>query len=59
MRILAEIQIVGVENVLRIADVAVGMAFFVIGFVACFAVTALLIRNAIKRRLALEAELQD
>lgn len=59
MRILAEIQIVGVENVLWIADVAVGMAFFVIGFVACFVVTALLIRNAIKRRLALEAELQD
>lgn len=59
MRILAEIQIVGVENVLWIADIAVRMAFFAIGFVACFAVTALVIRNAIKRRLALEAELQD
>ena len=59
MRILAEIQIVGVENVLWIADIAVGMAFFVIGFVACFVVCALVIRNAIKRRLALEADLQD
>ncbi len=59
MRILAEIQIVGVENVLQITDVAVGTVFFVIGFVARFAVTAFVVRNAIKRHLALEAELRD
>ena len=59
MRILAEIQIVGIENVLWFADVAIGIVFFIIGFVVCFAVTALVVRNAIKRRLALEAELQD
>lgn len=59
MRILAEIQIVGIENVLWIADIAVGMVFFSIGFIAYFVVCALVIRNAIKRRLALEAELRD
>lgn len=58
MRMLAEIQIVGIENVAWGGDVAIGAVFFIMGFVLGFAAMALVIRDAIKRRHELERELQ-
>lgn len=59
MRIVAEIQIVGTENVAWLGDVAIGVVFFAIAFVAGFCVIALTINDAIKRKHAIERELQD
>lgn len=59
MRILAEIQIVGIESVAWGGDLAIGVVFFGMGFVLGFGAMALLIHDAIKRRRELEDELQD
>lgn len=57
MRILAEIQIVGLKNVAWFGDLAIGMVFFIMGFVVGFVAIALTMRDAIKRRQELEREL--
>lgn len=59
MRILAEIQIVGIESVAWGGDLAIGVVFFGMGFVLGFGAMALLIHDAIKRRRELERELWD
>ncbi len=59
MRILAEIQIVGIENVAWFGDLAIGVVFFFMGFVVGFVAISLTINDAIKRRRLLEDELQD
>lgn len=59
MRILAEIQIVGIESVAWGGDLAIGVVFFGMGFVLGFGAMALLIHDAIKRRRELERELWE
>lgn len=59
MRILAEIQIVGIENVAWFGDLAIGVVFFLMGFAIGFVAISLTINDAIKRRRLLEDELQD
>lgn len=59
MRVLAEVQIVGLENVMWFGDAAIGMVFFIMGFVLGFAFIALSIRDAIKQRRAQEAEWEE
>lgn len=59
LRILAEIQIVGVENVMWFADIAIGGVFFTMGFVLCLAFVGYAVHDAIKRRRKLESELED
>lgn len=59
MRIIAEIQIVGIGNVAWLGDFAIGIVFFGIGFVVGFCAIALTIHDAIKRRREIERELED
>lgn len=59
MRILAEVQIVGFGNVMWLGDLAIGLFFFVLAFVLCFAFFSLSIRDAIKQRRKIESELED
>lgn len=59
MRIMAEVQIVGLENVAWMGDLAIGVIFFIMGFLVGFAAITLTIHDAIKRRRALESELED
>lgn len=59
MRILAEIQIVGIENVAWFGDLAIGVVFFFMGFVVGFVAISLTINDAIKRRRCSKTELQD
>lgn len=59
MRVLAEIQIVGVENVAWFGDIAMGVVFFGMGFALGFLFTALAIREAIRRRRELEDEMEE
>ena len=59
MRIVAEVQIVGLENVAWMGDLAIGIIFFIMGFLVGFAAITLTIHDAIKRRRALESELED
>lgn len=59
MRILAEIQIVGIGQVAWLGDVAIGIIFFIMGFAIGFVAIALSIREAIKRRYEIEAELDE
>lgn len=59
MRIVAEVQIVGLENVAWMGDLAIGIVFFIMGFLVGFAAITLTIHDAIKRRRALESELED
>ncbi len=59
MRILAEIQIVGMEGICWTGDLAIGAVFFGMGFAVGFAAIALTIHSAIKRRHELEHELED
>lgn len=58
MRILAEIQIVGVGNVAWFGDLAIGVVFFGMGFILGFAAFALTVHDAIKRRRELDRELE-
>ena len=58
MRILAEVQIVGLAEVAWLGDLAIGIVFFAIAFglgLACF---ALVFHDAIKRRQQMERELE-
>lgn len=59
MRVLAEIQIVGVDNVAWLGDFAIGVVFFGMGFVLGFLFTAVAIREAINRRRELECEMEE
>ena len=59
MRVIAEIQIVGLGDVMWFGDFAIGIVFFVVGFVLCFAAISYTIHDAIKRRLAIEDGLYD
>lgn len=59
MRIVTEVQIVGLENVAWMGDLAIGIVFFIMGFLVGFAAITLTIHDAIKRRRALESELED
>lgn len=59
MRILAEVQIVGVEHVAWVGDIAIGVVFFIMGFALGFGAFALTIHDAIKRRRELDRELLD
>ncbi|MEY8562701.1 hypothetical protein AALA21_06540 [Eggerthellaceae bacterium 3-80] len=59
MRIVAEIQIVGFNNVAWLGDLAIGAVFFMIGFAVGFVAVALSIQSAIKRRKQIESELGE
>lgn len=59
MRVLAEVQIVGFENVMWLGDLAIGLFFFMLAFVLCFVFFALSIQDAIKQRRKIESELED
>ncbi len=58
MRIVAEIQIVGLDHVAWLGDLAIGVIFFGMGFALGFAAIALSIHDAIKRRREIERELE-
>lgn len=58
MRIVAEIQIVGIDDVAWFGDVAIGVVFFIMGFVIGFACFAIAINSAIKRRHEIESEIE-
>ena len=58
MRIVAEIQIVGLDHVAWLGDLAIGVIFFGMGFAIGFAAIALSIHDAIKRRREIERELE-
>ncbi len=59
MRIIAEVQIVGISRVAWLGDFAIGVVFFIMGFVIGFAAVALSIHSAIKRRQQIERELGE
>ena len=59
LRIAAEVQIVGVENVTRAGDAAMGVVYFVMGFGLAMGFVGLQFRSAIKRRQELERELEE
>ena len=59
MRILAEIQLVGIESVAWAGDIAMGVVFFGMAFVLSMILTAVLFNDAIKNRKKLEVELDE
>lgn len=59
MRIVAEIQIVGPENIAWAGDLATGTVFFTMGFAIGFVAIALVLHNAIRRRHIIERTLED
>lgn len=54
MRILAEVQIVGVENVTWGGDIAIGVVYFTLAFFLAFGLFAATFHSAIDRRRQLE-----
>ena len=59
MRMIAEVQIVGVDQVTWLGDIAMGVVFFTMAFLLSMVFTAALFREAIKNRQRLEAELDQ
>ena len=59
MRMLAEIQIVGVDNVAWAGDLAMGVAFFVMAFVLGTFCTAAYIKSVIVARIKQDSLLDD
>lgn len=59
MRILAEVQIVGVENVTWGGDIAIGIVYFTLAFFLAFGLFAATFHSAIDRRRQLERELEE
>ena len=59
LRIAAEVQIVGVENVTWAGDVAMGIVYFFMGSGLAMGFLGLQFHSAIKRRQELERELDD
>lgn len=59
MRIIAEIQIVGIGEVAWFGDIAIGVVYFVLAFVLSLILIGALFRDAIRRRHELERELEE
>ena len=59
MRIIAEIQIVGIGQVTWAGDIAMGVVIFGMAFALCMVFASLSFRDAIKRRQQLESELEE
>lgn len=59
MRMVAEIQIVGIENVAWLGDVAMGIVFFIMAFVLAMFFMGEAFSVAIKNRRHIEAELEE
>lgn len=59
MRIIAEIQIVGIDQVAWFGDLALGAVFFIMAFLIAFAATTYFVYSTIKRRRELDALLED
>ena len=59
MRMLAEIQIVGIESVTWAGDLAMGVVFFVMAFVVGTFGTAAYIKSAIVGRAKQDSLLED
>ncbi|MFR5090966.1 MAG: hypothetical protein ACLTDR_02150 [Adlercreutzia equolifaciens] len=59
MRILAEVQIVGIENVTWGGDIAMGVVYFTLAFFLAFGLFAATFHSAIDRRRQLERELEE
>lgn len=59
MRILAEIQIVGITEVTWAGDIAMGIVYFILGFLLGILVLASVFRSVITRRQEIERELED
>lgn len=59
MRILAEVQIVGAENVTWGGDIAMGIVYFTLAFFLAFGLFAATFHSAIDRRRQLERELEE
>lgn len=59
MRILAEVQIVGIENVMWGGDIAIGIVYFTLAFILAFVLFAATFRSAIDRRRQLERKLEE
>lgn len=58
-RMLAEVQIVGVENVTWAGDIAMGIVFFIMTFALATFGTAAFFASAIKQRKLIEAKLEE
>lgn len=59
MRMIAEIQIVGIEQVTWFGDIAMGVVFFTMAFCVAMFFTAASFKEAIKNRQRLEKELGE
>ena len=59
MRIVAEVQIVGIGEVAWLGDLAIGTVFAMMGFIVGFVAMALVMRDAIKHRQKIELELGE
>ncbi|MEI3377651.1 MAG: hypothetical protein V8R08_07500 [Coriobacteriales bacterium] len=59
MRMIAEIQIVGFEQVTWFGDIAMGIVFFTMAFCLAMFFTAASFKGAIKNRQRLEKELEE
>ncbi len=59
MRMIAEVQIVGVDQVTWAGDIAMGVVFFVMGFGLSMVFTAVFFKDAIKNRQRLDRELEQ
>lgn len=59
MRILAEVQIVGLDHVAWLGDIAIGIVFFGMGFALGLLFITASIHDAIKQRRRIEQELED
>ena len=59
MRMIAEIQIVGVDQVTWFGDIAMGVVFFFMAFCLSMVFSAAFFKDAIKNRQRLEKELED
>lgn len=58
MRMVAEIQIVGISQVTWMGDIAMGIVFFIMAFVLAAVIIAAVFKSAIKNRMRLEEELE-
>ena len=59
LRIVAEIPIVGLDEVRWLGDLAIGVVYFTLGFMVAFGAFALQFHSAIKRRRELEGDLDE
>lgn len=57
--LLAEAQVVGVQNIAWYGDLALGSIFLLAGFVVCFIAFGLFFHEAIKQQRKLEDESHD